>query len=151
MFGEKGDHVADGHLGSGFKVEVEAHGDVLRGGFAARPEEAMGVVEVAFVDDELEGSGELSFKGGDVDFAVALSGVAVADLKVGAFGVDGEIEGGAGDDLLVVHVAGVHPGWGGVVLAAGCGGDAHAAEEGMERDVDAGSEVADHLLCGRAG
>jgi len=41
----------------------------------------------------------------------------------------------------------VHPGWGGVVLAGGLGrGDAHAAEEGVERDVDAGGEVADHLF-----
>ena len=99
------------------------------------------------MDDELEGAGELGFEGGDVDFAVALAGVAVACFEEGAFGVDGDVEGGAGDHLLVVDVAGVHPGWGGVVLAGGLGrGDAHAAEEGMERDVDAGGEVADHLF-----
>ena len=104
----------------------------------------MGIVEVTLVDDELEGSSELGFESGDVDLAIALAGVAVTYFEVRTFGVDGEIDGGAGDEFLVVHVAAVHPGWGGVVLAAGCGGDAHAAEEGVKRDVDAGSEVADH-------
>ena len=33
LFGEEGDHVADGHLGGGFEVFVEAHGDVVRWGF----------------------------------------------------------------------------------------------------------------------
>ena len=99
------------------------------------------------MDDELEGAGELGFQGGDVDFAVALAGVAVADLEVGALGVDGNVERGASDHLFVVDVAGVHPGWGGVVFAGGFGwGDAHAAEEGVQGDVDAGGEVADHLF-----
>jgi hypothetical protein len=145
LFGEEGDHVANGHLGGGFEVEVEAHGDVLSRGFGAGPEETVGIVEVAFVDDELEGSGELGFESGDVDFSVALSGVAVADFEVRAFGVDGEIDGGAGDELLVVHVAAVHPGRSGVVFSALGGGDTHAAEEGMEGDVDAGREVSDHF------
>ena len=35
---EEGDHVADGHLGGGLEVGVEAHGDVLSRGFAAGPE-----------------------------------------------------------------------------------------------------------------
>jgi len=43
------------------------------------------------MDDELEGAGELGFQGGDVDFAVALAGVAVADLEVGALGVDWDV------------------------------------------------------------
>jgi len=99
------------------------------------------------VDDELKGAGELGFHGGDVDFAVALAGVAIANFEVGAFGVDRDEEGGAGDHLLVVDVASVHPGRGGVVLAGGLGrGDAHAAEEGMKRDIDAGGEKADHLF-----
>jgi len=140
LFGEEGDHVADGHLGCGFEVLVEAHGDVLGGGFGSGPEKVL-----IFVDYELEGAGELGFEGGDVDFAVALAGVAVADFEESAFGVDGDVEGGAGDHLFVVDVAGVHPGWGGVVLAGGLGwGDAHAAEEGVEGDVDARGEVADH-------
>ncbi len=97
-----------------------------------------------FVHDELEGSGELGFKRGDVDFAVALSGVAVADLEICTFGVDRDVEGGSGDHFLVVDIAGMHPRRGGVPLASGRG-DAHAAEEGMEREIDAGSEVADHF------
>ncbi len=89
----------------------------------------------------------MGFEGGDVDFAVALAGVAVACFEESTFGVDGDVEGGAGDHLFVVDVAGVHPGWGGVVLAGGLGwGDAHAAEEGVEGDVDAGGEVADHVV-----
>lgn len=43
LFGEEGDHVADGHLGGGFEVFVEAHGDVLGGGFGTGPEETVGV------------------------------------------------------------------------------------------------------------
>jgi hypothetical protein len=145
LFGEEGDHVANGHLGGGFEVFVEAHGDVLGRGFAAGPEEAVGVGEASLVDDELEGAGELGFEGSDVDFAVALASMAVTDFEVGALGVDGDVEGGAGNELLVVHVAAVHPGWGGVVLATLGGGDAHASEEGVEGNVDAGSEVADHF------
>ena len=33
LFGEEGDHVADGDLGGGLEVGVEAHGDVVRWGF----------------------------------------------------------------------------------------------------------------------
>ncbi len=147
LLGEEGDHVADGHLGGGFKVFAEAHGDVLSGGFGAGPEEAVGVVGLGFVDDELEGSGELGFEGGDVDFAVALACVAVADFKEGSGGVDGNVEGGAGDHLLVVDVASVHPGWGGVVAPGAFGwGDAHAAEEGVEWDGDTGGEVGGHAV-----
>jgi hypothetical protein len=148
LLGEEGDHVPNGHLGSGFEVFIEAHGDVLGGGLGAGPEEAVGVAAFGrLVDDELEGSGELGFEGGDVDFAISLVGVAVSCFKESAFGVDGIEDGGAGDELFVVHVAAVHPGWGGVVLAGGLGRcDADAAEEGVERNVDAGGEVADHLF-----
>ena len=111
--GEEGDHVADGHLGGVLEVFVEAHGDVLGGGLGAGPEKSRGV-GFAFVDDELEGSGEQGFEGGDVDLAVALSCVAVAGFEEASGGVDGVEDGGSGDELLVVHVAAVHPGWGGV-------------------------------------
>jgi hypothetical protein len=145
LLGEEGNHIADGHLGGSFEIEVKSHADVLRGSFRAGPDEAVRIVEVAFMNDELEGSGELSFKRSDIDFPVALTGVAVAYFKVRAFGVDREIDGGTGDELLVVHIAAMHPGGSGVVLAAGRSGDTHAAEEGMKRNVDAASEVADHL------
>jgi len=38
----------------------------------------------------------------------------------------------------------VHPGRGRVVLASGCSGDAHAAEEWMKRNVDARGEMSQH-------
>ena len=142
---QEGDHVADGHFGGGFEVFVEAHGDEVGGGFGAGPFEAVGIVVRGLVEDELEGAGELGLHGGDVDLAVALAGVAVADFEVCAFGVDGDVEGGACGEFLVVHVAGIHPGWGGVGFAGG-GGDAHGAEEGVQRDVDLGGEVTDHFF-----
>ncbi len=141
LLGEEGDHVADGHLGGGLEVFGEAHGDVFSGGLGAGPEELL-FGGLAFEDGELEGAGEEGFEGGDVDFAVALAGVAVAGFKEGTGGVDGVEDRGAGGELLVVHVAAVHPGRGGVPLAGGLGrSDAHGAEEGVEGDGDAGGEV----------
>ena len=70
----------------------------------------MGGVGGLLVDDELEGAGEHGLHGGDVDFAVALAGVAVTGFEECAFGVDGDVESGAGYHLFVVDVAGVHPG-----------------------------------------
>ena len=78
--GEEGDHVADGHLCGGLEVFAESHGDVLGGGLGAGPEEARGV-GFGLVDDELEGSGELRFEGGNVYLAVALSCVAIASFE----------------------------------------------------------------------
>ncbi len=98
------------------------------------------------MDDELEGSGELGLEGGDVDLAVALSGVAVTGFEECSGGVDGVEDGRSGDKLLVVHVAAMHPGWGGVVFAAGGRGDAHGAEEGVEGDGDAGGEGSGHAV-----
>ena len=143
--GEEGDHVADGHLGGGLEVFAEAHGDVLGGGLGAGPDEARGV-GFGLVDDELEGAGELGLEGGDVDLAVALSGVAVSGFEEGSGGVDGVEDGGSGYQFLVVHVAAVHPGWGGVVLAAGGRGYTDGAEEGVEGDGDAGGEGSGHTV-----
>ena len=145
LLGEKGDHVADGDGGGLGEVLVEAHGDVVGRGFGARPEKWG--FPVLLVDDELEGAGELGFHGGDVDLAVALAGVAVASFEERAFGMDGDEEGGAFDHLLVVHVAGVDIGRGGVELAhLRRRRDAHAAEEGVQRDGDAGREGGGHFL-----
>jgi hypothetical protein len=92
LLGEEGDHIADGHLGGDFEVFIEAHGDVLGGGFGARPEETVGLVAgLSLMDDELECAGELGFHGGDVDFTVALAGVAVACFEESSLGVDGDI------------------------------------------------------------
>jgi hypothetical protein len=85
----------------------------------------------------LKGSGEKRLHGGDVDFAVALAGVAVADLKERSFGVDGKEERRAGNQLLVVHVAGVHPRRRAIDPAGRLGrSDAHAAEERMKRNLE---------------
>ena len=148
LLGEEGDHVADGHLGGGFEVFVEAHGDVLGGGFGAGPEEMWALspgwalwtmnwkVPVSWVSRAVMSTSPLPWPAWPSPTS-----------KRAPLALTGMIEGGAGDHLLVVDVAGVHPGWGGVVLAGGFGrGDAHAAEEGMKGDVDAGGEVADHLF-----
>ena len=56
--GEEDDHVANGHLGGGLEIFVEAHRDVLGRGFAAGPEEMLGVLTwLGLMHDELEGSG----------------------------------------------------------------------------------------------
>jgi len=100
-----------------------------------------------FVEDELEGAGEEGFEGCDIDFAVALAGVAVSGLEEGAVGVDGIEDDGAGGELLVVHIAAVHPGRSGVPFAGGFGRrDAHGAEEGVKGDGDAGGKVGGHGL-----
>ncbi len=65
---EEIDHFADGERGAGVQVIVQAHGDVVGGGFGARPFQVQ-----VFADDELEGADERSFEGGNVHFAVALS------------------------------------------------------------------------------
>lgn len=43
LFGEKGNHISDGHLGGRFEVFIEAHCDVLGGSFCAGPDEAVGI------------------------------------------------------------------------------------------------------------
>ena len=94
LLGQKGNHVAHGHFGGGFKVFVEAHGDVRRRGFGAGPEKAL-LGGFALVDDELEGAGEEGFEGGDVDFTVALAGMTVSGFEEAAGGVDGVEDDGA--------------------------------------------------------
>src|SRR6059058_4451856 len=58
------------------QVVVEAHGDVVRGRFRARPLEMH-----VLADDELKRADERSFKRGDVHFAVALARVPIAHFK----------------------------------------------------------------------
>ncbi len=143
FFDEEADHVFDGELGGLLEVFAEAHGDVGGGGFGAGPAEFGSMLRV-LVDDEAEGAGEVGFEGGDVDLSVALPGVAVASFEERALGGYGDVEGGAGDELLVIHVAGVGVGRGAVDAGRSAGCYAHGAEEGVERDVDAGGEVGEH-------
>src|SRR5271156_2668948 len=96
-----------------------------------------------FMNHEAEGSGEEGFERGDIDFPVALAGVSVAHFEERAVGVDGNVERSAGHQLLIIHVAGMHP-WRRAVDAAcrGRGCIAHAAEKGVQWNLDTGSEVA---------
>ena len=78
---------------------------------------------------------------------LALGGMAVADLEESAFYEYGIIEDCACHQLLVIEVAAMDPRWG-AVPATGFfwRGDAEAAEERMEGDIDAVGPMGDHLL-----
>src|SRR5580704_6648986 len=143
LFGdEEIDHLADGEGGAGVQVIVEAHGDVVRGRFGARPLQVQ-----VLAHDELKRADERSFERGDVHFAVALSGVAVADFKERAGRVYGNVERGAGDEVFVIEIAGHDPGRPAVPAPGGFRRRvAHAAEKGMQRNLDAGREFGDHAL-----
>ena len=86
--------------GAGIQIVVEAHGHVVRGRFGARPFQVH-----VLAHDELKRADERSFERGDVHFAVALPGVAVAHFKERAGRVHRNVERRAGDEVLVVHVA----------------------------------------------
>ena len=135
----------DGELGGFVEIFVQAHGDEVRGRFGAGPAQVH-----VFAHDELERADQGSLHSGDVDFAVALAGVAVADLEERAGGVHGNVQRSAGDKVFVVEIAGVNPGR---IAADAAGGfrrsDAHTAEKWGERDVDAGGGRRDLPVDGR--
>src|SRR5271163_370494 len=136
------DHLADGQRGAGVEVVVEAHGDVVRGGFGARPLQVQ-----VLADDELERADERSLERGDVHFAVALAGVAVANFKERPGRVYGNVQRGAGDEVLVIEIAGHDPRWTAVEAARAFRRRvAHAAKKGMQRNLNARSEFRDHAL-----
>ena len=143
LFGdEEIDRFTDGDFGGFGEVFVDAHDDPVGGGFGAGPGELH-----VFTDEESERAGEGGFEGGDIDFAIALGCVAVADFEEGAGGVNGDEEGGSGDEAFVVEIAGVGAGRGAADPAGGfVGGNAHAAEERLKRDVDAIGEVGGHAV-----
>src|SRR5690348_1245596 len=93
---EEVDHVADGHFRGGLQVRAEAHADVAGGRLSARPEQML-----ILVDNEAEGAGEEGLQRRNVDFAIALTGVPIADFEERSFRVDGNVEGGSGDEFLV--------------------------------------------------
>src|SRR5439155_19117673 len=139
---EEIDHLADGERGAGVQVIVEAHGDVVRGCFGARPLQAH-----VLAHDELKRADERSFESGNVHFAVALSGVAVADLEERAGSVHGNVERGAGDEVLVIEIARHNPRRSAVEAArAFRRGVAHAAEKRMQGNLDARREFRDHAF-----
>ena len=82
----------------------------------------------------------------DVDFAVALAGVAVADVEQRALRPDRDVERRSGDQLLVVEIPGVNARRRAVHSAhRRRRRDADAAEERMQRNGDAGAEMAEHV------
>jgi hypothetical protein len=70
------DHFADGEFCGFVEIFVKAHGNEMSRGFRARPMQMH-----VFADNKLKGTDEGGFEGGNVDFAVALAGVTVTDLK----------------------------------------------------------------------
>ena len=143
LFGyQKIDHLADGERGAGIQVIVEAHGDVVRGRFGARPLQVQ-----VLAHDELKRADERSFESGDVHFAVALAGVAVADFKERAGRVHGNVERGAGDEVLVIEIARHYPRRSAIEAARAFRRRvAHAAEKGMQRNLDARGKFRHHAL-----
>src|SRR5437868_15096280 len=91
---------------------------------------------------ELKRAVERSFQRGYIDFAVALSGVAVAYFKEGASGMNRDVKSRPGNQLFIIEVACMHPGGTAVYAARDLGrGHAHASEKRMQRNLDAFGEA----------
>src|ERR1035441_7796963 len=102
---------------------------------------------LVLMNDEAKGAGKKGFHGCDINFAVTLTGVAVSDLKKRPFGMNRNVKRGPGHWLLVVHVAGMHPRCRAIEAPSGFRWrHSHAAEKGMQGNLDAGREMRDH--CG---
>ena len=143
LFGhQEGNHFAHRVLGGQGKVLVQAHADVGGGRFGA----GQGEVQV-LAHDKLQGARERSFQGRDIDFAVALAGVAIAHEKQRPRRVHRQIQRGAGYQFLIVKVAAVDARRR-AVDAARCGrrGHAHAPEKRPQRHVDARQKMGHHFL-----
>src|SRR6185312_13661107 len=139
---EEVDGLTDGRLGCGDEILVGAHGDPVGRRLGARPRKVH-----VLTDDHLKCSDERGFQGGDVHLAVSLACVPVADLEQRTGGVNRDIQCGAGDKLLVVEVARVHSRRRAVEPAErGIRRVTDATEEWSQWNVDAVSEVREHLL-----
>ena len=137
---KEGDHIVKSESCSLFEVRTETHRDIVSRGFGA------GIGEVLIlVNNETEGPGEKCFHSSDVDFTVALASVTIARFEEAAFGQHRIENAAAGDEFLVIHVAALHCWWPAADTSL-TGRNAHAAEEWMQRDDDAGTEVGDHLF-----
>ena len=140
LIDEEVNHVADRERGGFLQVRAEPHADVVGGRLRTRPEQVL-----VLVDHEAEGPGKEGLHGGDVDFAVALAGVAISNFEERSLGMDRDIECGSRDQLFVIHVTGVHPGRRAVDTAGrGRRSEAHTAEEGMKRNIDGWGEMSHH-------
>src|SRR5579871_945146 len=139
---EEVDHLEGGQASGLTEVLVHAHSDVVGGGFAAGPAQMQ-----VFAHDELKRADEGSFECGDVNLAIALAGVAVANFKERAGRIDGNEKRGSGDELFVVEIAGVEPGRSAADASGGFGrSNTHAAEEGADGNLDVLGKMRDHLL-----
>src|SRR5205807_6666983 len=142
LFDEEIDHLADRNLGRLIQVLVESHGDVVRRGFSARPQN-MNI----FAHNELERASQGSFECREMHLAVALARMAVADLEESPFCENGKEERRARNQVLVIEGACVNPGW----AAADAPGDfrrgySDASEKRMQRDFDAFAKHSDHAF-----
>ena len=73
---EKINHLTHGNTRGFMQLRMKAHADVMRGRLSARILLARG-----FMHDELKRPDQRSFERGDVNFAIALAGVSVANFK----------------------------------------------------------------------
>src|ERR1700761_5276937 len=73
------DHLPNGDMGSDIQIPVTAHGDDMRGGLGPREMEAF-----AFMDDKLQFCNKGGLDSRNIDFSIALGGMAIPDLEQGA-------------------------------------------------------------------
>src|SRR5215813_11505598 len=142
FFDQEINHLAYGSARGLAQVIIEAHADVVSGGFGAR---IAGFKVLAH--DELNGAHQRCFDSGDVHLTIALAGMAIADQKKRSRRVDRKIQSAAGNQFLVVHVAGMNPWWR-AVEASVCfwWSFADAAKKWMQRNFDAGGEFGYHAF-----
>jgi hypothetical protein len=136
--GDEANRLAHGDLHGFLEVRVEAHHDPMGRGFGARPCELQ-----VLAHDELEPAAQPGLDGREIDFALALGGMGVADREQRTGCIDRHEQRGAGRHVLVVDVAGVDAGRSRTDAAhGGCRSNAHGAEEGaVERDHHAGRDL----------
>src|ERR1700723_3306891 len=139
---QKIDHVTYRESRRFLQIRTKPHADVMGGSFGSWPQQML-----VLVDDKLKSASQEGLERGDVDLAVALGGVPVAHLKERSLDMHRYVQRRSGNQLLVIHIARMHP-WRTAVDAAGRfrRRDAHAPEERMQRNLDSRSKLPDHLL-----
>ncbi len=127
LFNEPAEHVGEGDIEGLVErsVGLGADGDDVVLGFGAGAGEA-GLLAKADGDGDVEGG----FDAGADGFAVALQGVAIAEEEQATGVEDGEENGCAGADPVVVDIAAPVAGGAGAGGVIALGGDADAAEHG---------------------
>src|SRR5690242_12370184 len=121
---------------------MQAHRDVVRGRLGARPAQVH-----ILTHDKLERARQRGLHRGDVDLAVALSRMAVADLKQRAPGMNGNVQRSARNEILVVQIAGVDPRRSAADSPVAVWGRyTHASEKWPKRYLDQIRETGQHPL-----